>query len=61
MPIFEYHCGDCGKLTEKIQRRPVDSIECPGCGKTALRSVSLTSAAGPGAAACKAPGGSGFG
>ena len=60
MPIFEYHCVNCGKLIEKIQRQPLDSIECPECGKSALRTVSLPSAVGPGSPACRAPGGSGF-
>ena len=60
MPIFEYQCENCGKLIEKIQRRPLESIECPFCGKAAHRIVSLTSAAGSSGGACSAPAGSGF-
>ncbi|MBN2427762.1 MAG: zinc ribbon domain-containing protein [Deltaproteobacteria bacterium] len=60
MPIFEYHCANCEKLIEKIQRCPLASIECPTCGKPALRTVSLPSAGASSGGACSAPGGSGF-
>ena len=33
MPIFEYHCNDCGSDFEKLVmgNKPV---ECPSCGNT---------------------------
>ena len=42
MPIYEYHCGDCGADFESI--RPVyqvaDPIECKACGRPASRQIS---------------------
>ncbi len=32
MPIFEYHCQDCGTDFEKLVRRADDSVSCPTCG-----------------------------
>ncbi len=62
MPIFEYHCEHCGQTIEKIQRKPLDEIPCPACGKTAKKTVSLTSASVTAAVGggCSAPAGSGF-
>jgi putative FmdB family regulatory protein len=38
MPIYEYHCDDCGKEFEKLLRRAADSAEvrCPSCGENHL-------------------------
>ncbi|PLY03457.1 MAG: zinc ribbon domain-containing protein [Desulfuromonas sp.] len=61
MPIYEYRCEVCGKLTEKIQRAPLAEIACPACGKTATRTVSLTSSSAPvSGGSCSVPAGSGF-
>lgn len=42
MPIYEYHCADCGADFEAI--RPVsradDAIECKSCGQPASRQIS---------------------
>ena len=42
MPIYEYHCADCGADFESI--RPVsradDPIECKACGQPATRQLS---------------------
>ena len=32
MPIFEYHCQDCGTDFEKLVRRADDQVACPACG-----------------------------
>lgn len=41
MPIYEYRCGDCGKIHEVLQRFGDDPIEsCPACGKIVHRLVS---------------------
>lgn len=42
MPIFEYQCTECGKVTEKIKPRPLAEIPCPFCAGPALRRVSRT-------------------
>ena len=61
MPIFEYQCEHCGQIIEKIQRRPLNEVPCPACGKGATKRVSLTSAGGVAAGGgCSAPAGSGF-
>ena len=60
MPIFEYRCPHCGQLIEKIQRRPLVSVECKSCGKQADRIVSLASVAASGVGSCSAPAGGGF-
>ncbi|MFK5926646.1 MAG: zinc ribbon domain-containing protein [Desulfuromusa sp.] len=62
LPIFEYHCSNCGKTIEKIQRKPLEDVPCPACGKPAARTVSLTSVAAisSGGGGCSAPASSGF-
>lgn len=32
MPIFEYHCQDCGSDFEKLVRKAGDAVSCPSCG-----------------------------
>lgn len=33
MPIFEYKCNKCGKVTEVLVRKPADELrKCPECG-----------------------------
>jgi putative FmdB family regulatory protein len=34
MPIFEYHCQDCGSDFEKLVRKAGDAVSCPSCGET---------------------------
>ncbi len=60
MPIFEYQCEHCGQTIEKIQRNPLTEVTCPVCGKSAPRTVSLTSASVSTGSSCSAPAGSGF-
>ncbi|UCH07322.1 MAG: zinc ribbon domain-containing protein [Deltaproteobacteria bacterium] len=38
MPIYEYHCDDCGKVSEVMVGigRQSDSLQCKHCGGTAL-------------------------
>jgi len=37
MPIYEYRCLDCGKISEIFLRSPHSgSIECPICGSKNL-------------------------
>ena len=62
MPIFEYHCPECSRTSEKISSRPTDSIVCPECGAIAVRTVSTFSAGSTGSGgSCQSPPGSGFG
>ena len=42
MPIYEFHCGDCGKIFEKffsIHNIP-EIVECEKCGSPARRFIS---------------------
>ena len=36
MPLYEYHCADCGSRFEVLQRlgQGPEGLECPDCGKT---------------------------
>jgi len=43
MPIFEYRCRACGKITEQITRTSKQEILCPFCAETAERIISLFS------------------
>jgi putative FmdB family regulatory protein len=52
MPIFEFHCQDCGFQFEKLVLSPHDVIQCPVCFKTNV--VKLMSACSM-QAGCKVP------
>ncbi|SHI72575.1 putative regulatory protein, FmdB family [Malonomonas rubra DSM 5091] len=43
MPIFEYRCTKCEKITEKICSSTVTEIECPECHSPAKKTVSIFS------------------
>lgn len=34
MPIFEYHCGKCGKDFETLVFRQDEAVNCPSCGSS---------------------------
>jgi len=39
MPIYEYHCQDCGQQFEKFLRSSTnqDAVECPHCHSTRVQ------------------------
>lgn len=43
MPIYEYQCTNCEKITEKITSSANKEINCPACGAKAKRIVSIFS------------------
>lgn len=44
MPIYEYHCGSCGKDFERFQKITDPPLTaCPECGKKVSRTISQTS------------------
>ncbi|MBN1552870.1 zinc ribbon domain-containing protein [bacterium] len=44
MPIYEYHCEHCGRKFEKLQGFSASqTCECPNCGQSAQRLISLAS------------------
>ncbi|MCK4621975.1 MAG: zinc ribbon domain-containing protein [Desulfuromonadales bacterium] len=43
MPIYEYRCFNCEKVTEKISSVKLKEINCPDCGARAERIVSIFS------------------
>jgi putative FmdB family regulatory protein len=32
MPIYDYKCGECGKVSEVFQRSLGEPAKCPSCG-----------------------------
>lgn len=40
MPMFDYKCVECGKVTEKITSASTANIECPNCGGRAEKQLS---------------------
>ncbi len=44
MPIYEYKCGNCGKVFEVLQKSfDVDEAPCDACGAPGKRMISNTS------------------
>jgi len=40
MPIYEYKCLDCGRISEILLRSPnTETIECPICGSKNLQKL----------------------
>lgn len=41
MPLYEYHCRECGRVTEALQSiRDPDPVECARCGGSLDRLIS---------------------
>lgn len=59
MPIFEYQCQQCGKITEKIQSQPQVGIPCPLCATPTVRRISRT-ALGRSGSPCRPNSSTGF-
>ncbi len=36
MPIFEFHCADCGQDFERLVFRKTEAVDCPKCHSTHL-------------------------
>jgi putative FmdB family regulatory protein len=44
VPLYEYLCGKCGHLFEKIERHSASlTKKCPKCGRKAKRTIARTS------------------
>ena len=41
MPMFDFMCTDCGHVFEKITGSDVSKLECPKCGASAQKQVSV--------------------
>ena len=33
MPIYEYECGSCGNIFERVMKVGEENPECPDCGE----------------------------
>jgi putative FmdB family regulatory protein len=44
MPIYEYKCENCGRVTENLQKgfKQANEIICPHCGSTKLQKLIST-------------------
>lgn len=40
MPLFDFKCGDCGEVIEKIASSATTEVECPRCGGKAVKQLS---------------------
>lgn len=46
MPIFEYLCVECARVTERLVFSEAETVECPHCGSTRMQKLlSVTSSA----------------
>jgi len=62
MPLYDYHCQECGKLSEILLTGSSDAVECQFCGSSDLQKVlsapssmsgpAKNSMPGPGDTAC---------
>ncbi len=58
MPIYDYSCRECGKVSEILVRTSEGEVRCPHCGSGDLRQLVSASytirmgAASPGATCC---------
>ncbi len=61
MPVYEYRCVDCTRSFEKLVPLAAngDSVECPQCGRKAVKQFSTFAALGVKAASGGGGGGGG--
>ncbi len=45
MPIFEFHCQNCGKEFEHLVFRTDEVVKCPECGQESVNKLMSTCAA----------------
>jgi putative FmdB family regulatory protein len=45
MPIFEFHCQNCGKEFEHLVFRTDEEVKCPECGQESVNKLMSTCAA----------------
>jgi putative FmdB family regulatory protein len=58
MPLYEYHCKDCGEIFEKLRRMSEadEGVDCPHCESEEVERLLSSFATG----GCSAPAGSRF-
>lgn len=63
MPIFDYHCDDCGSIYEVFHkvREKAEDIVCPQCGSTHSRKQISAPAVSMGAASSSGSSSESFG
>jgi len=43
MPIFDFKCSGCGKVSEIIVRRANEEVTCPECGSADMKKLMTSS------------------
>ena len=43
MPIFDFKCSGCGKVSEIIVRRANEEVTCPECGNADMKKLMTSS------------------
>ena len=56
MPIFEYLCAKCGRMTEILITHSDDVPRCEGCGSTKLKKLLSAQSSLSGSANSRLPG-----
>lgn len=41
MPVYEFECESCGRVTEELVRMDTKSIKCPECAHKAKKIMSI--------------------
>lgn len=56
MPIFEYKCEECGRITEKLVFGDAPEVVCSACGSIKMSKVLSSSSSLSGSASKRLPG-----
>jgi putative FmdB family regulatory protein len=56
MPLFDYQCMNCGKVSELLLKSSSDSLQCTFCGSLKLKKIMAAHSSLSGASQAKLPG-----
>jgi putative FmdB family regulatory protein len=56
MPLYDYLCEDCGKVSEQLMTASSDQSQCPFCGSLKLKKLMSAHSSYAGASQTRLPG-----